>query len=119
TLEELANRMLDARKTIAIDMNGPRIESKSKGPFDWSALTTVEKNALIILFATLRAQNGVLLIDEVDASLHHLNRDLTKNMRALNPGGQFILTTRSLRIMDYVGKGFRFWFGEDGVIRSG
>ncbi|MCP4687276.1 MAG: AAA family ATPase [Desulfobacterales bacterium] len=109
TLRELANGMLGGGKTISIGIDGLRMKSKRNEPIGWSALSAGERNALIILFATLVARGGVLLIDDVDFSLHDdLRGDLTRNMRRLNPAGQFILTTHSSRIVKSVNKEGRF-----------
>ncbi len=106
---ELAAEMLGGGKEISIGLDGLRITSKRNEPIGWSALSAGERNALILLFATLGARGGVLLVDDVEASLHHdLRHDLIKNMRTLNPAGQFILTTHSGEIVDSVDKGQRF-----------
>ncbi len=113
TAMELANQMLGGDKEISIGMDGLGITSKRNGSIGWSALSAGERNALILLFATLAAREGVLLVDDVEASLHHdLHRDLIKNMRLLNPACQFILTTHSREIVDSVEKGRRFRMGE-------
>ncbi len=119
-LQTLAGAMLGARYNVAIDLDGMRIKTKRDEPVDRLALSAGEKNALIMLLAALGARGGVLIVDDVDASLHYdLHKDLTKNMRLLNPDGQFILTTHSLRMMDYVDKGSCFWLGKNGVKREG
>ncbi len=120
TLEELANRMLGPRLTMTFDMDGPKVRSEDNGSPGWDALSTAEKNALIILFATLRARKSVLLIDDVESSLDPgVQKELTKNMRELNPEGQFILTTRNGVMMDYAYKGCCFWLEKGGVVRTG
>ncbi|MCP4694389.1 MAG: ATP-binding protein [Desulfobacterales bacterium] len=103
TLKEAANRMPGPRVKIPIDPDIPGIQWKNSAPVEWRALSPGRKSALILLFATLLATNGVLLVDEVDSALDgDPCKELIKYMRALNPDGQFILTTRSPGLMDSV-----------------
>ncbi len=101
TLEAMANNMLGRRYHIAIDMDGMRLTSKRGNPVERKGLSAGEMNALIMLFAALVARGRVLLVDDVEASLHpDVYKDLVDNMSALNPEGQMILSTHSMRIMD-------------------
>ncbi len=106
TAREHANKMVGPRKRVEIDRDGMRFFSVDDEPLKMHDLSAGEKSALILMFATLQARDGVLMIDDADFFLYHeLHQGLLLNMRALNPLAQFIVTTHSCTMGDYVGKG--------------
>lgn len=89
-------------KQIYIEHNSLKIRNKNEDVMDLKALSSGEKQLLILLMETLlqKQKSTIYIIDEPELSLHVAwQRELVGSILKLNPNIQLIITTHSPEIV--------------------
>jgi predicted ATPase len=99
-LDGLISRMFARGKRVKFTDTAIEIETTDKTKISLASLSSGEKHALRILIETLYAENGPLLIDEPELSMHvDWQKELIPSMQSVNKDAQLILATHSPEIM--------------------
>jgi predicted ATPase len=105
-LGALISKMFSGGKKVVLTDKSIEVQTTDQSQISVASLSSGEKHALRILIEMLYAEQGPLLIDEPEISMHvDWQRELIPSMQSVNKNAQLILATHSPEIMAPVDEG--------------
>ncbi len=99
-LEELVRRMFRDTKDVHFAATEIEVKTRAGQRLGLESLSSGEKHLLRILTEALRIDNGALIVDEPEISMHvDWQKALIASLHSLNPNLQIIAATHSPEIM--------------------
>lgn len=105
-LGALISKMFSGGKKVVLTDKSIEVQTTDQSQISVASLSSGEKHALRILIEMLYAEQGPLLIDEPEISMHvDWQRELIPSMQSVNKDAQLILATHSPEILAPVDDG--------------